>query len=515
MAEIVLATLNARYWHSAFGLRYLLANMGPLRDATAMIEFGIHDSSVEMLAAILDQRPRIVGIGVYIWNVEPATRLVADLKRVAPDTVVVLGGPEVSYESAQQPIVQLADYVITGEADLAFPELCQQILGGSRPAAGVIPAGVPPLDRVRLPYDLYTKCDVAERVIYVEASRGCPFTCEFCLSSLEIPVRQFPLDEFLAAMQRLLDQGAKQFKFVDRTFNLNLRISRAILEFFLQRYQPGLFLHFEMIPDRLPDALRELISRFPPGVLQFEIGVQTFDDAVGERISRRQDNEKLAQNFRFLRQQTGVHIHADLIVGLPGETVESFASGFDRLIQLDPQEIQVGILKRLRGTPIVRHDAAWQMVYSDHPPYEILSNRLIDFATMHRLRRFARFWDLIGNSGNFVETRPLIWRDADSPFQEFLLLSDWLFEVQGRGHAIALAKLAEHLFRYLVEQRGLPAEHVARSIWNDYIRGGRRDGPAFLRSFNLPQPSRASRMAAADPLPARQARHAAQASGVL
>ena len=167
-----------------------------------------------------------------------------------------------------------------------------------------------------------------------------------------------------------------------------------------------------MIPDRLPDALREIIAKFPPGSLQFEVGIQTFNPEVGPLISRRQNYERLADNLRFLRNETGVHIHADLIVGLPGETVESFRRALTRLVALRPQEIQVGILKRLRGTPIVRHDAEWQMIYNPHPPYEILQNKLIDFATMQKLRRFARYWDLVGNSGNFVETTPLIWSAA-------------------------------------------------------------------------------------------------------
>ena len=198
----------------------------------------------------------------------------------------------------------------------------------------IIPAELPDFSQIVLPYDLYTDDDIAHRIIYVEASRGCPFTCEFCLSSLDIPVRQVPLPALLEQLQRLLDRGVKQFKFVDRTFNLNVDVSKAILEFFLARYQPGHFFHFEMIPDRLPESLREIIARFPPGALQFEVGVQTFNEEVGRLISRRQNYEKLADNFRFLRRETGVHIHADLIVGLPGETLESFAAGFDRLISL-------------------------------------------------------------------------------------------------------------------------------------------------------------------------------------
>jgi len=347
-------------------------------------------------------------------------------------------------------------------------------------------------------------------------------------------------------MQKLLDRGLRQFKFVDRTFNLNLATSRAILEFFLARHQPGNFYHFEMIPDRLPAELREVIAGFPPGALQFEVGVQTFNPDVGQNISRRQNYERLADNLDFLRNRTRVHIHADLIVGLPGETVESFAAGFDRLIALGPQEIQVGMLKRLRGTPIVRHDTEWGMIYHPQPPYEILQNRLIDFATMQRLRRFAKYWELAGNSGNFVETTPLLWRDEssfevaectgpdcgapgavpagcedqpsragavpgapamlESPFARFLRFSDWLYARLARTDSIALARLAELLFEFLTGELKWDAPRVADTMARDWQRGGRRDLPEFLREF---QPAKTGPRAPSGraALPKRQARH--------
>jgi radical SAM superfamily enzyme YgiQ (UPF0313 family) len=490
MAEILLTTLNARYAHAAFGLRYLLANMGELAGRTELLEFVANAPTTQLLNEILKRNPRIVGIGVYIWNVDAATRLVAELKQLRPEITVVIGGPEVSYELEQQEIVRLADYVITGEADMAFAALCGDLLDGCRPDRKVIESPLPILDRVALPYHLYNDEDVAHRVIYVEVSRGCPYTCEFCLSALEIPVRQFPLEEFLAAMQSLLDRGARRFKFVDRTFNLNLRTSRAILEFFLERYQPGLFLHFEMIPDRFPESLRGVIQRFPEGVLQFEVGVQTFNDDVAVLISRRQDNAKLEENLGFLREQTGVHVHADLIVGLPGETLASFACGFDRLVALGPQEIQVGMLKRLRGTPIVRHDADWQMMYASSAPYEISSTRLIDAETIAALARFARFWDLVANSGNFVESAPQIWA-GHSPFAGFFAFSEWCHARFGKSWGIPLAGLAEAVFRYLLDRRGGEPQATAEMIWRDYQRGGRWDRPAFLKEFVVapPRPS--------------------------
>jgi hypothetical protein len=326
------------------------------------------------------------------------------------------------------------------------------------------------------------------------------------LSSLDVPVRNVPLAEFLAAMGRLLDRGLRQFKFVDRTFNLNLEFSRSILQFFLDRYEPGMFLHFEMIPDRLPEALRGLIRQFPAGALQFEVGVQTLDDATAKRISRRQNVSKLADNLQFLRDETGVHVHADLIAGLPGEDIASFGRGFDRLLAMRPQEIQVGILKRLRGTPIVRHDAEWGMVYSPTAPYEVLTTKQIDFPTMQRIRRLSRYWDLIANSGNFIETTPLIWSDAASPFESFLALSDRLFAQVGQAHGIALVQLAEKLLRYLSDVRSLPKQLVAETIWRDYQRGGRSDRPTFLAEFVAPADTRVARSPGAA-IPARQARH--------
>ena len=516
MPDVLLATLNARFIHASFGLRCLLANMGDLASRTALREYEISQRTVDLLEEILSLSPQILGLGVYIWNIDQTTRLVAELKRLRPDLTIVLGGPEVSYEAEDLEICRLADHVISGEADLAFPALCRDLLAGTPPVEKFITAGVPDLARIELPYHLYTDRDLRDRVVYVEASRGCPFECEFCLSALDIPVRQFPLDRFLAALRDLLNRGCRRFKFVDRTFNLNLRISRAILEFFLDATVDGrplvtatsseLFLHFEMIPDRLPEGLRETIRRFPPGALQFEVGIQTFDTDVSARISRRQDVPRLEENLRWLRAETGVHVHADLIVGLPGETVASFAAGFDRLVALGPQEIQVGLLKRLRGTPIARHEADYRLIYSPAAPYEILETSTLDFQTLQRLRRFARYWDIVANSGQFATTTPRLW-DGQSPFAGFLAFSDWLYGETDRTSGIALSRLLELLFRYLTEVGGQSPAEVAASLWADYRAGGHSDRPPCLRPWLTVEPTTPGRDAAASVLPERQSRH--------
>lgn len=511
MAQILLSTLNAKYAHASFGLRYLMANLGPLQSRAAIAEFDINQQPRDILESILVRNPQILGLGVYIWNITQTTQLVADLKRLRPNMIVIVGGPEISYETEEQELTKLVDYVITGEADLAFAELCGKLIAGEKPLVKIIPAPLPKMEDVALPYELYDQRDLEHRVVYVEASRGCPFKCEFCLSSLDIPVRNVPLEPFLAAMQNLIDRGLRQFKFVDRTFNLNLAIGKRILAFFLDQFTrvPDLFLHFEMIPDRLPEPLRDLIRQFPLGALQFEVGIQTFDEDVMQLISRKQDNAKLEDNLKFLREETGVHVHADLIVGLPGEGMESFGCGFDRLVSMKPQEIQVGMLKRLRGTPIVRHDTAWEMVYSPTPPYEILQTKLLDFAAIQRMRRFAKYWDIVANSGNFVKTTPLLWERSASgrPFDGFLNFSDWLYERVGRQHGIALTNLTEYLFRYLTDELHADANEIAKFIYDDYQRTGRSDMPPFLRP-HLPEELRSvdRRVTSA---PKRQARHMA------
>jgi radical SAM superfamily enzyme YgiQ (UPF0313 family) len=304
----------------------------------------------------------------------------------------------------------------------------------------------------------------------------------------------------------LVARGARQFKFVDRTFNLNLKISSAILVFFLERIDRGLFLHFELVPDRLPIELRDVIRQFPAGSLQFEIGVQTFSPAVTARIRRRQDYRKLEDNFRFLRAETGVHIHADLIAGLPGEDEESFGRGFDQLLSLRPQEIQVGILKRLRGTPIVRHDVEWQMVYSKRPPYEILSTKHLSEADLKRLQHFAKFWDRFYNSGQFPKTRELFLKAAasQSVYRCFSRFTGFAGERFGRDYAIDLADFARALGEFLTGSLDVNPEIAWAAIAADYWDRGRRPLPDFLAGRRLPNEP-------ANPLvsfiPARQRRH--------
>jgi len=518
---ILLATLNAKYIHASLGLRYLLANMGELQPQTALREFTIarqpQDVVDELLATLGEPTPgavQIIGLGVYIWNVTQTCEVVRLLKAARPGVKVVLGGPEVSHEVDEQTIVRLADFVITGWGDVSFPQLCRALLHGPQPLMKVIAGEQPPLDQIVMPYCEYTDADLAHRLLYVEASRGCPFKCEFCLSSLDKTAWAFDLDAFLAEMQGLYRRGARNFKFVDRTFNLKIDASIRILQFFLDRLPiPGasdaegdLFVHFEVVPDQLPDRLKAMIAQFPPGVLQFEIGVQSFNVDVQQRISRKQDNDKTAANLRWLMQESNAHLHADLIFGLPGETLASFAAGFDRLHALGPHEIQLGILKRLRGTPIARHSVTYGMVYDPEPPYTVRQTGAVDAATLQRFTRFSRYWDMLANSGRFTQTLPLLLA-GPSPFEAFLGFADWLWKRTGKTSGLTPEALVDALFDYLGNQRGLNAATVQQTLLSDYLASGARASPAALKGL-LPK-RESPQSSSAKTLVQRQERHLA------
>ena len=502
MSRIVLSTLNARYVHASLGLRYLAANLGELRGEARIVEFVLGARAIDMAEQLLAHSPRVIGFGVYIWNVEETTRLVALLKALAPEVVIVVGGPEVSYESESQRICDLADYVVTGWGDLVFAGLCRSVLGDDRPGGKMIAGGQPPLSAIRMPYGEFTEEDIARRFVYVEASRGCPFKCEFCLSSLDKTAWAFDLDSFMGELESLYARGARHFRFVDRTFNLKAAVGSRILEFFLERLDEKLFVHFEVIPDHLPDRLKAAIARFPAGALQFEVGIQTWNEEVQALISRKQDNAKAEENLRWLRAESNALVHVDLIAGLPGEDLESFGRGFDRLHALAPHEIQVGILKRLRGTPIARHTERFAMRYNPDPPYNVLQTDRIAFGDMQRIARFARYWDMIGNSGRFRRALTLLLEGL--PYARFMRFSDWLYATTSKTHEIALERLFEHVYLFFTRELGIPPAAASAALLADYEASGARGRLSFMPD-HTPRETRVR--ASTERAELRQARH--------
>ncbi|MGD9780771.1 MAG: DUF4080 domain-containing protein [Kiritimatiellia bacterium] len=492
-APILVAAINARHSHASLGARCLLANMGELRAQTDLAEFTIQQPAAEIAESIAARNPRILGLGVYIWNAARVAELLPLLRRKLPEMAIVLGGPEIpargragsisdpSLEPPTTPSGVNFDFLILGEGDLAFAALCRDALAG-RPTDRILRPPPPDLAALQLPYDEYTDADLAHRLLYVESSRGCAMRCDYCVSANDESVRFFPMPALLAAFDKLLARGARQFKFCDRSFNLDVPRALEILAFFRERLpqNPGLFLHFEMLPDRFPDDLRNALARFPSRSLQLEIGIQSFNPQVLDTIRRPQNLERAADNLRFLRERMQAWLHIDLIAGLPGETPESFAAGFDRLVALAPHEIQLGILKKLPGAPIARHDDEFAMRYSAAPPYEVRATRDWPAAHLVRTARFAHYWDAIVNSQRFIPAAPLIWKNEPSTFAAFLSFSDWMGARFPHEHGVPLPDLVEAVFEFLAQIRALSPETAADALICGYRHTGARDVPPAL-----------------------------------
>ncbi len=502
MKKIILTTFNARYTHTSIALRYLFANLEkPLQDKAQILEFVINSQVVDALESILAYKPRIVGIGAYIWNALEVQELIVLLKQISPHTIIVLGGPEASHLPHRIDFSQ-ADYIVQGEGDLVFNELCSKLLSGDFPLEKLIKAPMVDINQIQLPYDNYTEHDIQNRYCYVEASRGCPFTCEFCLSSIDKKVREIDIGRFIAELTKLWERGVRNFKFIDRTFNLSIANAIVLLDFFLEKKEEY-FVHFEVIPDHFPKELRAKIAQFPPAALQLEIGIQTLSPEISNIIHRRLNLAKIEDNLRFLQEQTHAHMHVDLIVGLPGESLEGFGKNLDMLYALARCEIQIGILKKLSGTTLSRHDEVYKMVYSNKPPYDILCNDRIDFAHMQAMKRFARFWDMVYNSGNFKQSATLIWQDG-KVFDGFYRFSEWIYAQTDSTWQISLDRLAQLLFRYLCEEKSYEEERVKSLLIADIMGIRGRKMPSFLRENYVPKEEQQSNLK----LNKRQLKHA-------
>jgi radical SAM superfamily enzyme YgiQ (UPF0313 family) len=464
MVDIVLSTINAKWIHPSLALRLLKANLGEYENRCEIIEFALRQNLEEKLTTLAGFRPKILGLSVSIWNHKASLELLKALRKTGKNDpypkpsavehgnserpIVVLGGPEVSFIPEESEIIRYADFVIRGEGEKAFAELCKHILSGEKlsgtpslKSKKILDGHVLDLANIFSAYRLYSDEDLRRKLIYVEASRDCPFTCAFCQSAIKASgygdpaigagtprrktVREFPLEDFLSDMEYLLtrlvsvrpDASPGSFrptiKFLDRSFNANIPRALSIMEFFLEkasRVPAGFQLHFEMVPSLFSPELAKMISRFPPETLRLELGIQSFNPETCAAISRPSHPEKELEILGVLRTQTNAIVHADLIAGLPGEDIFSFGEGFDRLWQAltaapvtalsaagAPFEIQLGILKGLPGTPLRKLDEKFGMTYSPEPPYEVIETTALGKTDLDRLRNFARFWELIVN----------------------------------------------------------------------------------------------------------------------
>ena len=505
MPDILLAVINAKWIHPSLALRLLKANLGELEENCEIMEFALRQPINEKLEPILASKPKILGLSVSVWNHIATLELLKCLYEkwqennyAAQRPVIVLGGPELSGLKEAE-IFFYADYIILGEGEKSFRDLCQKVLfagektGEADMGSAMCLPGKPVfindayasayasasasteenLNDLSFPYRLYTELDLQKKHIYVEASRGCPYNCEYCHGSHTKGIREFPLDDFLSEMEKILERGGRTFKFLDRCFNHDTDRAIKIMNFFLSHIESEKFVnnpfcvHFEMLPFCFPLELKETIMRFPKGTLRLEIGIQTLNPQTRKLIKRSSSSYNIDDelgNLEFLAQNTNAILHVDLIAGLPGEDMESFGKGFDRLWQalnkdnsqiLDSQtsntkkrlEIQIGILKGLPGTPILKSGESMGMIYSPMPPYEVIQSGVMPALQMDKLKNFARFWEIIVNRNHFSSLLPLLLPAGEDIFDRFMKISSGALEYFGRNWGIN----RDDLFNFLRE----------------------------------------------------------------
>ena len=438
--KILLAAINSKFVHSNLAVRYLRAYTKDLDYDCKIREFSINDREEHILKEIIEEKPDVVAISTYIWNVEMAIRLANLIKLVDKNIEILYGGPEVSYDSRLFLKDNVGEYVIEGEGEKTYREFVEYKLGtkkvedikglhykkdgevhsnGSRPLMS--------LDEVVFPYE--EDEDLNNKIVYYEGSRGCPFNCKYCLSSTTHGVRFHSIDRVLRELQFFIDKKVKLVKFVDRTFNCNHKYSMAIWDFLIKADTNTKF-HFEISADILRNDEIELLRNAPVDRFQFEVGVQTTNDEVLNNINRFVNFSDIKEKVEELLSLRNIKQHLDLIAGLPGEDYNSFVNSFNDVHIIRPEEIQLGFLKLLKGSAMREEGEKYKMVYSPYPPYEILKTDKISYEEILVLKKVENVVDKYYNSQKFNNILNYFYSKFDTPYEFFYELSNF-FEKKG------------------------------------------------------------------------------------
>ncbi|WAM34632.1 B12-binding domain-containing radical SAM protein [Caldicellulosiruptor morganii] len=386
---ILLVAINSKYVHTNLAVRYLYQLCKEVCPCE-YIEFNINQSLNQVLYEILSKKPEYVAISTYIWNRSYVEKLVEGLKKARKDIKIVIGGPEVYFDSLDEwPYV---DYIIRGEGEYPFLEFCRCIASGIE----YVEKNFPPFDLKKLPFAYRDEILDQNRIYYYESSRGCPFKCSYCLSSIEKGVRFVPLEKVFEELGYLFKKNVRLIKFVDRTFNVNKERAIEIIEF-CKKYSQNTQVHFEMDPTLLDDDLIFALNNSRQGLFRLEIGIQSFNPRTLDAINRVYDIEKIDRNLKKLLYNKNCIVHLDLIAGLPFEDYMTFKKSLDRTVLYFADELQLGFLKMLKGTEIRNEADKYNYEFFDHPPYEVISNMFMDFEDIYKLKKIEDLIDKIYN----------------------------------------------------------------------------------------------------------------------
>lgn len=479
--NVVLATLNAKYIHTSLALRCLKA-YSQSDFPIDIAEYTIKDPVMNIVSDLFTRNPDVVGFSCYIWNIEETITVVSMLRKIKPSLKIVLGGPEVSYDTEYwMERLPDVDFIVVGEGEETFHHLLKELEGEGKfhfvfglayrkplPAGSgteiCINAPRPKLNLAEVPSPYRfpeDKASLASRVVYFETSRGCPFSCQFCLSSIEVGVRYFDIERTKADILYLIDSGAKLIKFVDRTFNIKRDYALEMFRFLIENHR-GCVFQFEITADIMrPEVLDYLAEHAPPGIFRFEIGVQSTNDPTNEAVQRRQNFTKLTRTVTKVRESGKIDQHLDLIAGLPHEDYNTFRKTFNDVFALRPEELQLGFLKMLRGTGLRLNAEKYGYVYMDHAPYEMLGNDLLPFSDIVRIKRVEDVLEKYWNGHRMDRTLLyLVDRVFPSPFDFFQQFGDF-WEMRGWqkiGHQ--LEDLFSRLWAFLTSEAARPGAPV-------------------------------------------------------
>ena len=484
--KIILATLNAKYIHTNLAIRYLKAAARPEFDPE-LAEYTIKDPAFNIVSDLFQKKPDVIGFSCYIWNINETIHVIKMLKTVLPNVKIVLGGPEVSYDVHDWlKKYNEIDYIIMGEGEVSFKQMMHHFNGdiALEDVPGIaymqdgklkIHAQPPKIDLRELPSPFRFEEDLphlGKRIQYIETSRGCPFSCQFCLSSIEVGVRYFNREKIKEDIRFLMDNGAKTIKFVDRTFNISRSYAMEMFQFLIDEHKPGVVFQFEITADIMrPEVIQFLNDNAPKGIFRFEIGVQSTNDLTNDLVKRRQNFEKLSRTVRMVKEGGKIEQHLDLIAGLPEEDYNSFRRTFNDVFAMRPEELQLGFLKLLRGTGLRLEAEKYGYTYVDISPYEIFSNNVLTFDDIVRIKHAEDVLEKYWNAHRMDNTIEYLIKEVfETPFDFFQNFGTY-WENAGWsriGHQL------EDLFRRL-EEYLLTLDHVdmdvVRSIMKiDYLK---------------------------------------------
>ena len=408
--KILLTAINAKYIHSNYAVRCLRAYLESHTDFQAEIaEYTINHPLGLILQELYERKPDVLGFSCYIWNIEYVRELTQELKKLLPKLVIVWGGPEVSYGADGL----LADCVICGEGEKAFAGLIEQLAAGQ--AYEPVIRGEP-ADLDEIPFVYSDEPELSHQILYYETARGCPFRCQYCLSSIDKQVRYLSLERTFSDFDCFLRRNVPQVKLIDRTFNCDRARAKAIWRYLLAHDNGVTNFHFEISGDLLDDECLAVLSQARPHYFQLEIGVQSTNQNTLTEIRRRCHLTPLFSAVRALCRQNNIHLHLDLIAGLPYEDIISFARSFNEVYALRPHQLQLGFLKLLKGSEMERRKNEYGILYRDKPPYEVLQTSWLRYEDILRLKGAADMVERYYNSGRYQASVQYLEKRFDSPF---------------------------------------------------------------------------------------------------